>query len=50
MSTRPERPNKKIRKLSTDSEGTEEGGAGYDWADRRRQVGRAEPAKSKKHE
>jgi len=49
MSTRPERPNKKIRKLSTDSEGTEEG-ANYDWADRRRQAGRAEVAKPKKHE
>lgn len=44
MSRRADHPSKRTRKLSTDSDGTEEG---YDWADRRRSAGRAEKATSK---
>lgn len=40
MSGTAERPSKRIRKLSTDSEGDEE----IDWTDHRQKVGRAEPA------
>jgi Ino eighty subunit 2 len=43
----PGRPSKRIRKLSTDSEGTEEG---MDWVDRRRSGGRAEQATSRGNE
>ncbi|KAG9248976.1 PAPA-1-like conserved region-domain-containing protein [Calycina marina] len=49
MATKSERPGKKIRKLSTDSEGAEEVALGYDWADGARQTGSAE-AKPRKAE
>lgn len=47
MSGKADRPSKRIRKLSTDSDATEEG---YDWADRRRSGGRAGQTSSKKDE
>ncbi|KAF7913086.1 uncharacterized protein EAE98_011637 [Botrytis deweyae] len=43
MSGKAERPSKRIRKLSTDSEGDEE----IDWTDHRGKAGRAEPATNK---
>ncbi|KAI9643002.1 hypothetical protein NHQ30_008736 [Ciborinia camelliae] len=43
MTGKTERPSKRLRKLSTDSEGEEE----IDWTDHRGKVGRAEPATSK---
>jgi len=46
MSTRPERPGKKMRKLSTDSEDDD---SPIDWADPREKkvVARAEPSRKK---
>ncbi|ESZ97126.1 hypothetical protein SBOR_2484 [Sclerotinia borealis F-4128] len=43
MSGKPERPSKRVRKLSTDSEGDGE----IDWTDRRGKSGKAEPATNK---
>lgn len=43
MSGKAERPSKRVRKLSTDSEGDEE----IDWTDRRGKVDRADPATNK---